>query len=314
MEPSHKRLKNFAFILIGVGGLCILFFVVSLYLNNIEIANGATGINFAITGQIGDFIGGIVGSIWPLAGVILFYLAILIQNKELNQQINEFREARKIFTKERFDNQFYNSLNSLDSIINNLSYNTDISTTNTKVIDHKARTVFVVLYDVLKKLNRFLFSKADADIKRQLLKELKEHFYDMDKWGLNVKPEDLLQDSYFDIKTIYPLWYNRFHYLLGHYFRSVYHILKFIDAETEINDKTPYIDWLKARLSNAELLLLLYNGMFFPKSGALLRKYKIIDNLPKEYVFREEHLKHYKIKLKNLDKIEYKEIALPTEY
>lgn len=35
-----------------------------------------TPINNEKIGQFGDFIGGIVGSIWALAGVILFYVAL----------------------------------------------------------------------------------------------------------------------------------------------------------------------------------------------------------------------------------------------
>lgn len=53
------------------------------------------------TGQVGDFIGGVVGSIWAFSGVLLFYQSLILQRKEfqsqreaLNAQKNEFRINR----------------------------------------------------------------------------------------------------------------------------------------------------------------------------------------------------------------------------
>lgn len=40
----------------------------------------------AATGQVGDFMGGVIGSIWALAGVFLYFSAIKMQNKELENQ------------------------------------------------------------------------------------------------------------------------------------------------------------------------------------------------------------------------------------
>lgn len=42
--------------------------------------------SFTEIGQLGDFIGGVSGSIWALAGVILFYLAFQSQKDALNDQ------------------------------------------------------------------------------------------------------------------------------------------------------------------------------------------------------------------------------------
>lgn len=41
-------------------------------------------INGQITGQVGDFIGGVAGSLWAFAGVLLFYIALRLQRRELN--------------------------------------------------------------------------------------------------------------------------------------------------------------------------------------------------------------------------------------
>lgn len=46
------------------------------------------------TGQVGDFIGGVIGSIWALTGVLLFYAALRIQTKELAENRKHFQLSR----------------------------------------------------------------------------------------------------------------------------------------------------------------------------------------------------------------------------
>ena len=50
-----------------------------------------------LTGVIGDFIGGVIGTVWSFAGVILFFLALRLQSKELNLQLEEMKSTRNVF-------------------------------------------------------------------------------------------------------------------------------------------------------------------------------------------------------------------------
>ena len=59
---------------------------------------------------------------------------------------------------------------------------------------------------------------------------------------------------------IYSEFYNKFNSDLGHYFRNLYHIFKFI-KNSEEKDKNGYASILRSQLSNDELLLLFYNGI-----------------------------------------------------
>ena len=75
-------------------------------------------IDEAIVGQFGDFVGGVVGTLFALAGVVLYYVALteqrkdlkinhdnlLLQTDALKQQIEEFKaqkeemaETRKVY-------------------------------------------------------------------------------------------------------------------------------------------------------------------------------------------------------------------------
>lgn len=74
------------------------------------------------------------------------------------------------------------------------------------------------------------------------------------------------------------------HYQLGHYFRNLYQIVKYVDA-FDISDKKFYTNIVRAQLSSNELYLLFYNGLshlgrekFFP----LLRSYEFFEHLPAE--------------------------------
>ena len=69
-------------------------------------------------GMAGEFIGGTVGSIWALAGVILFFLALIYQKRELVLQRIELHESRKIMESQsrtiaiqQFENTFFQLLN-----------------------------------------------------------------------------------------------------------------------------------------------------------------------------------------------------------
>ena len=84
---------------------------------------------------------------------------------------------------------------------------------------------------------------------------------------------------------------------LGHYFRQLYHIVKFVDDSEEIEDeyKQRYADFVQAQLNNDELILLAYNGL--SKHGnnfrSLIEKYGLLENLTDGTLFAEDHASMY---------------------
>lgn len=76
-----------------------------------------------LVAKAGDFIGGIVGSLWALGGVLLVYAALQSQRKDfktnmhaLNNQINQGAEQKMILEIQGFENTFFKMLQSLNSI------------------------------------------------------------------------------------------------------------------------------------------------------------------------------------------------------
>ncbi|MFC5625652.1 putative phage abortive infection protein [Algoriphagus winogradskyi] len=79
-------------------------------------------INSERAGQTGDFIGGIVGSIFTIVGIVLLYETLSLQRQE-------FIASRKVFQTQQFENKYFsliqlynNIVNSFHLEINNHSY------------------------------------------------------------------------------------------------------------------------------------------------------------------------------------------------
>ncbi len=68
---------------------------------------------------------------------------------------------------------------------------------------------------------------------------------------------------------------------LGHYFRHLYHIVKFVE-ESDVNDKKSYMDLIQAQMSTDELYLSAINGISNygrKKMLPLMNQYSLLENL-----------------------------------
>ena len=101
---------------------------------------------------------------------------------------------------------------------------------------------------------------------------------------------------------LYKFVFDKFFGQLGHYFRHLYHIFKFIkDSEETIikfRDLNFYIGLIQAKLSSSELFLLFYDGILFPKMGDIINYFCPLENLSKEDLLNTEHEKLYQCKMK----------------
>ncbi len=55
---------------------------------------GSAKIEMEETGQTGDFVGGIVGTLWSFAGMLLFYLSLKLQGEALEVQRSQWNQQR----------------------------------------------------------------------------------------------------------------------------------------------------------------------------------------------------------------------------
>jgi hypothetical protein len=247
-------------------GLITAITIIFAFAWNESFFQSEQAVNSEKLAQLGDFIGGVVGSLWALAGVFLFYKALTEQridfknNKDtlelqvsaLNQQIDEFklnREEQKLSRKvyeeqsktakiQQFDSSFYSLLNVYLSIKNNLS-------------NHNSE-YFKELVD---KLDSYYKSEELCLIKRH--KGVVSGFIDI----YNIKKE-----------------------ALSRYFRAFYRLIIIIDSSKVLTEEEKYFyaKILRAQLSDFELIILFYNSFTFlgKKTQSFALKYNIFKHLP----------------------------------
>tara|TARA_R110002050_G_scaffold300768_1_gene472376 strand:- start:8000 stop:8920 length:921 start_codon:yes stop_codon:yes gene_type:complete len=262
MKRMPKLLTEKFSINVLVTGIIFLGISIILFIWQDWTFNIKNVINTQKISQFGDFVGGLIGSLWALAGVILFYVALTEQrndfktNREvlntqaeaLKQQINEFElqrkelsETRKIYQiqsetlkKQQFESTFFNLINLHHQIVNSI----DLKSTG------KAGFVNTNMNASEITTGRDCFVKFTSGLKNV--------------YSGNVENTKSFIDERQLINKSYLEYYEKHQSDLGHYFRNLYHIIKFI-YNSEVENKKTYIGLVRAQLSNDELVMLFYN-------------------------------------------------------
>lgn len=97
------------------------------------------------------------------------------------------------------------------------------------------------------------------------------------------------------IQKSYEAFYERRQADVGHYFRSLYNIVKFVDR-SEFNDKRIYTNLVRAQLSSYEQTLLFYNCLTKygqEKFKPLVEKYGLLKHIPRDLLINEEPRLNY---------------------
>lgn len=193
-------------------------------------------------GIFGDYMGGTVGTI---VGVISIYLLYITYTSQV-----EFARKQDVSAKrQQFESTFFNMLEQQQMLREQLR----------GTIGNKS-------YQSLSYLERLREELSDA---------LANLNYRMDE--VNAENKILLKNV---VNQLYLDFFlpNVSH--LGHYFRHIYHILKYVE-ESQVPDAKGYVDILQAQLSNDELYLLSINGISNygrRKMLPLMDKYSLLEN------------------------------------
>lgn len=97
-------------------------------------------------------------------------------------------------------------------------------------------------------------------------------------------------------KADYELFHHLHHDKIGHYFRHIYQILKFVD-ESLVDNKAFYTDLLRAQLSSDELALLFFNcisDLGAKRFKPLVERYSLFEHLPVYDVFEKGDAAQFK--------------------
>ena len=99
------------------------------------------------------------------------------------------------------------------------------------------------------------------------------------------------------IRAAYKIFHHGFQSCIGHYFRNLYQILRFInDSQAREEDKKLYRRLVRAQLSSDELFLLFYNCLSevgIEKFKPLVEEFAMLQHIPRESLMLLEHMELY---------------------
>jgi hypothetical protein len=238
---------------------------------------------------LGDFMAGTVASIWSLAGLFFIYVAFLGQKQQLlNQQLEitysqvevkytrlelkgqkeEMQAQNETLRQQKFENTFFQLLTLFTSIVNSL----DLRSIRTKEVSTVGRDCFNIFYTRFKvHLSEKIHGKGNysGNLSKATIENAIQAY---DTLYLNERSD------------------------LSHYFRTFYHIIKFVD-KSEIENKKQYVSIARAQLSSFEQMLLFYNCLHsngVEKFKPLIEKYALFKNIDESLIVNEKHLECYK--------------------
>ncbi len=248
----------------------LLIFISTIFLfNHGEAYSSSNKINSDKFGDFGSFISGAVGALWTLVSVILFYITLRLQRKELalqreeleltrnelRGQKNELEKANVFSAIQQFDNKFFQLIGLQNEIRNGI------------YID--------------KTSNSFFNMENESGIQFfQTLSLLMSNLFYRTHKGDNVFGKDPNEEK---LIRIYKKAYHQYKAILGHYFRNLFHIVRIVDENQLLdeNQKKDYLKILRAQLSQYELVLLAYNALtnYGEKFYPLINKYELLKNI-----------------------------------
>lgn len=225
-----------------------------------------------IRGQFGDSFGAINSLFAGLAfaGVIF---AIILQKRELELQRQELKETRgeirgqkeqlqaqdKTLKKQNFENSFFQLLSFHNEIVNSLKAQ---EPGDQEVEGRRSFAVF------LQRLARI---------------------YD------ETNTSDQMKDR---INASYEVFFSRYQWIIGHYFRHLYNTVKFVHEHNFLKgseDKKTYTNLIRAQLSSIELGLLFYNCLSDrgAKFKCLVEKYALLEDMDFGNLLDQKHRSLY---------------------
>lgn len=252
-------------------------------------------------GQFGDVFGALNALFSAFAFAVLIFTMFLqrrelaLQREELEHTRNEIRGQKEqlqaqnlTMQRQVFESSFFALLGAYQDIVRML----DVSDLR-RATTHRGRDCFKYFYDAFKNEDGAItyFGREHlSPNKAELVKRLSTGpgFLDFMR-SRGVTDNNIVQ--------AYVSFFLDHQSDIGHYFRTIYHIYRFIDeSDLPWEEKQRFARIVRAQLSTYELLLFFYNGLSpygYQKFWPLANKYEIFQNLDVDLLFDPSHIKYY---------------------
>lgn len=249
---------------------------------------------FVGLGTIGDWFGGIANPFIGLASFVIVYLAFKLQKDNNKSQQDQIDTQNTNLNLQRFEATFFQLLTFHHEIARSLTTPVKIKSVQTRQTNLPKNEI-----NGEKELEGLNITETtntyDSKNFFYLSIEILTEYYKTETNKLNSSNLNLESK-----KTAMLYSFNKFYKenesSLGHYFRNLYHITKYIHNSTLINndEKKTYIGIFRAQLSAYELVLLLYNcsveDLGYPKFRKLVIAHSILKNMNSNLLLDTDHL------------------------
>ncbi|HFQ5428197.1 TPA: putative phage abortive infection protein [Vibrio vulnificus] len=217
-------------------------------------------------GTFGDFFGGVLGSIWSLCGVLLFYTALKEQRRDFKN--NEIALSKQV--------------EALNIQTQEFALQREELSQTRKVFVEQSKTLMQqrlesTYFSLLSLYNKVVSDLSNKSSNTCYFKEIKEELTQKGNYiRCPIKKHEKAVEAYLT------LFYTRKEDL-SHFFKLLYRVIKTIDnSDISDEEKFRYIKIIRSQLSENEMFILYYNshshlGRDFYK---LILKYNLLKHLP----------------------------------
>lgn len=227
--------------------------------------------------RLGSFLQGTTGALWGLAGLTLVYVAFLGQQLQILHQKEDLRLTREAFKQQqvemelqteefenqRFDTTFFALLGAHQDLVKSSEIDTGRG------------------------------PRAGAEAFNLLLTRISERYRE-------ARARDTGMPSLELARRIYLEEFRNYEGVLGPYFHSLYHILKFVDDRQlpveRADERRRYTNFIRARLSFSELIILFYGGLSDQGAGmrSLIERHALLKHLTPDRLLDPDHRSAYR--------------------
>lgn len=238
---NFRCLTVFAYVSLGAG-LVILAYLVVLCLikaSDLSFSHASEFFYISLKQNPGEFIGGIVGTLFTLTATFFLFITFREQRKQF-----ESTQSSEFYT--RFETTYFNMLGMLEKV--QTSINKNISESEIYPNQHN----LVDYYNTLK-ANHFIDS-----VREESIKSIDDALSQDTLQSAEVLRAKQYYGDYFE-KYVTDAGCN-----VGYFYRYIYNIVNFVYSQTafkEEHDKEKYLNLLQAQLSDEELALLFYDAI-----------------------------------------------------
>lgn len=332
-----KHAIAFALVIVVIGIVIIIWFATSNPFND-----GSFVPNSDLLAKYGSFIGGLAGTLFSLVASLLLYKTLITQQKAIEKQDIAINIQQSAFEKESFENTFFNLLKTQQELSTgiksyfdylNRDFSKGIYTIQGKEFFAYSKNELLYIWSSINSVSYLGMHQDDEESIYFLTEEIDKYYNPSSRFQSPpdiaeenekvIRKNELLryknkiynitENQWLEISSLpldkkiektYSIFFQKYHYAIGHYFRHLYHLIKFAKEYKpkhvfDYNINKNYVNFIQAQMSSFEMMLLFYNSVSFPKLLSLLIEFNFLENLAEEDLISPSHNCIEGVKLKS---------------